>query len=147
MPDYIIFDPTSAPVAGRVTAFRKSWPKEREAELGLNILENPDTTGITLQAAKVVAGVLSNLTQGELDTIAATEAAASTAALKLAAKNIFITPDSPENQAIKLGFETVLEMMASELNILRAGQSLTARTASQVKTAFRNTYEEKIDNL
>jgi len=147
MPDYILFDPTSTPVAGRVTGFRPSWPKENEPQLGPNILESPDVTGITLNAAKVVAGVLSNLTQGELDTIAAAESAASAAALKAAAKGIFITPSSPENQAIKLGFETLIELVVSELNILRTGAGLAVRTNAQVKTSFKTTYESKIDAL
>jgi hypothetical protein len=147
MPNYITYDPASTPVAGRVTGYRKSFPKEREAELGPNFIEDPDLTGITTNSAKVVAGVISNLTPEEITTIETTDAAASLAALKAAAKSIFVSPDSPEHQAINLGFATLIELVVSEINILRSNAGLSARTNNQVKTSFKSTYEAKIDAL
>lgn len=147
MPDYIIYDPASAPVAGRVIGLRKSFPKEREAELGPNILESPDTTGITLNSAKVVGGVLQNLTQPELDMIDTTEVASSKAELIAAAKGIFLTPNSPDHQAIKLGFATFAEIMLSEINALRTAAGLQVRTLNQLNTAFKSGVEAKIDAL
>jgi hypothetical protein len=149
MPNYIVYNPASTPVAGRVTRFLQSFPEEREAELGANILKDPDITGITLNAAKVVGGVLSNLTAPELASIDADVLAATKTALKTVAKGIFVTPDSPEHQAIKLGFEALAEIMVSEINILRAAvvPALTARTGTQVKNAFKAAYETKVDAL
>lgn len=145
MPTYVIYDPASAPVANLVTQILTSFDGGREGELGANKLKEPDLSGVNLAASMKVSGAeVVNLTAQEIPQIADARNAA-----RLGAKNIFIAPNNAENQAIALGFETVLEMVVSEINILRAAVSppLSARTAVQVKTAFRNTYEGKIDSL
>jgi hypothetical protein len=148
MPDYIIYDPTSSPVAGLVTGFRRSFDKGREAELGPNIIESPDLSGVNTAAPmKVLGGVVVNLTQQDRDNIASAHAAADRTALKAAAKNIFLTPSGPQAQAIALGFRTLREMMLSEINALRTQAGLAVRTQAQFNNAFKTTYESLVDAL
>lgn len=150
MPNYVIYDPTSSPVAGIVTHILQSFDEGKENTLSPNRIKNPDLSGLDLsQRMRWTGTALANLTQAELDTIAAERGSNRLSELKQAAKDIFQTPTSAENQAIALGFAVMLEMMVSELNLLRAAVTppLAARTNAQVKTAFRNQYEAKIDSL
>jgi len=133
-----------------VTTILMSFPKERQGELGANFLEQPNLSGIdTNQPMKVSGGVVVNLSQGEIDSINTANAAAHLTALKQAAKDIFLTPTGAQNQAIALGFQTLRDMMLSEINLLRAAVSppLSARTITQFNNTFKSTYEAKIDAL
>lgn len=150
MPDYVIYNPASSPVTGIVTHILRSFDEGKEGTLSPDRIKNPDLSGLDLSKRIRWNGTaLANLTQAEIDTIAADRTSTRLTELKQAAKDIFLAPTSSENKAIALGFETVLEMMVSELNLLRAAVTppLAARTNAQVKTAFRNQYEAKIDSL
>lgn len=149
MPNYIVYDPSSTPIANRVTEYRKSFPKEREAELGPNILQDPNVVGVNLSTAKVLGGEVVELSASEITQVSGAITTGRATLIKAAAKNIFLAPTNSHDQAIKLGFEVVLEMMVSELNLLRAAvtPALAPRTNTQVKNAFKSSYESKIDNL
>lgn len=146
MPDYIKYDPSSAPVAGVITGRWKSWPAERLAELGANVVLVPDLSAVP-PAAKYVSGAITALTQAERDSIAAAQALAEKNAIKATAKAIFVTPEDATAQAIKLAFETLIELTVSQLNTLRTNAGLATITNAQVKTSFKTTYESKIDVL
>jgi hypothetical protein len=151
MPNYIVYDPASTPVANQVTAYHKSYPEDQEAGLGPNILKDPDLSGIDKnKPAKVVNGTtVENFTQAEIDQLEATQEASANAAVKQAAKDIFLNPTTPTNHAIQLGFETIAEIIVSEINSVRANfdPAMTARTNAQMKNAFKSIYEGKVDSI
>jgi hypothetical protein len=151
MPDYAVYDPASIPVANRVTAYHKSFPEERAGELGPNVLKDPDISGIDKsKPAKVVGGTtVENFTQAEIDQLNAHNEATSESALRQASKDIYLTPQNPHDHAIKLGFETLAEIIVSEINAIRANftPQLPARTNAQIKNAFKTTYEAKVDAI
>jgi len=150
MPDYVIFDPSSTPVTNLVTQIIRSFDEGKEATLGANRVKNPNLGSVNINNPMRWNGTaVVNLTQPEIDSINAASAAASLAALKQAAKDIFLVPSGAQNHAIALGFETLRDMMLSEINLLRAASvpPLTARTITQFNNTFRTTYESKIDAL
>ena len=147
MPNYILYDPTSSPVANRVKQYLKSFDGGREGELS-SFVKDPDLTGVDLNDRMLVdAGAVRNLTAQEKQTEDDANAAALLVAIKQAAKDIFINPTTPDRHAIRLGFETVMEMVVSEINILRGQHALADRTDTQLKNAFKATFESKIDAL
>jgi hypothetical protein len=151
MPDYAVYDPASVPVPNRVTAYHKSFPEERAAELGPNVLKDPDVSGLDkAKPAKVVGGTtIENFTQAEIDQLEAAQEASANAAVKQAAKDIFLNPTTPTNHAIQLGFETIAEIIVSEINSVRANfdPAMPARTNQQMKNAFKSIYEGKVDAI
>lgn len=146
MPNYVIFNPTSTPVAGRVTSKVASYPEEKADQLGPNRLQIDNLDSVT-SWAKVVNGQVVAMTQTEIDSIIAADLASNKAAVKAAAKAIFVTPEDAQAQAIKLGFETLIELTVSQLNTLRTNAGLATITNNQVKNSFKSTYESKIDAL
>lgn len=146
MPNYVIFDPASSPVANRVIGRASSFPAEKAGQLGPNRLEVATFDGIN-NWSKVSGGQVVAMTQAEIDSIVAASQAADKAAVKAAAKAIFVTPDEPTAQAIKLAFETLIELTVTQLNVLRTNAGLATITNAQVKTSFKNTYESKVDAL
>lgn len=145
MPNFVTYDPTSTPVPGIVTGRFRSFPEERVAELGPNALRI--VGGIPDGPAKILDGTIVPLTQGEREQIMAAQAAAEQTAVRQAAKRIFGTPTDPQEHAIKLGFETVIELVTQQINALRTNAGMASITATQVKNAFKTTYEAKIDAL
>jgi hypothetical protein len=150
MPNYIVYDPATTPVAGLVLSYLRSFPEEKESDLGVNRLKNPDLTGVTISnPMKVVSGAVVNLSTAEITQINNAQAAANLAEMKQASKDIYLTPSSSHNHAIKWGMESLAEVVVDELNLIRANFSpaMTARNYTQAKTAFRTKYEAKIDAL
>jgi hypothetical protein len=151
MPNYVVYDPASVPIPNQVTAWHKSFPEERAAELGPNVLVDPDVSGLDKsKPAKVVGGTtIENFTQAEIDQLNAHNEATSESALRQASKDIYLTPATPHDHAIKLGFETLAEIIVSEINVIRANfdPQLPARTNAQIKNAFKTTYEAKVDSI
>jgi hypothetical protein len=150
MPNYIIYDPGSTPVANIVTQVLRSFDEGQESTLPANHVKEPDFTGVILNAPMKWTGTaVVNLTQSEIDSVNAARDAERLTNLKQAAKDIFLVPSGAQNQAIALGFATFREMMLSEINIVRAASvpSLPARTLAQFNTTFKATYEAKIDAL
>jgi len=148
MPNYLIYDPQSTPVPGRVVRFLRSFPQEKESTIEGVWLKDPNLEGIGfLNEAKVVDGTVVALTRTEKDAIAAAADAAEKTAVKRAAKDIFVTPSGSQEQAIRLGFQVFSELMLAEINALRTAAGLTPRTQAQFNTAFRTNYESKIDAL
>lgn len=117
MPDYVIYDPASQTVANRVTGYVRSWPKEREAELGANLIETPTMPGgVATSNLKVNGGVtVVEMSQGEKDAITVAEASAYIAATKANGKALF-----DQNQSDGRLFRALCETLLDELNILRA---------------------------
>ena len=148
MPDYIIYDPSSAPVANLVTRFLRSFDKARELELGANIVESPNLAEVDpSEPMKWTGTAVVNLTQQERDSIIAARNSSNLTALKAAAKNIFLSPDGVQAQAIALGFRAQRDIMRAEINILRTQAGLTPRTAAEINTVFKTTYENYVDAL
>jgi hypothetical protein len=150
MPDYVIYDPTTTPVSNLVTQILRSFDEGQEETLPPTRVKDPDLTGVDLDALMKWTGtVVVNLTPAEVNSVTAAQQAADLAALKKAAKDIFLVPTGAQNQAISLGFATMRDMMLSEINILRAAvvPALNARTLTQFNTTFKSTYEAKIDAL
>jgi hypothetical protein len=150
MPDYVIYDPASTPVANMVTQILRSFNEGQEGTLPVARVKNPNLTGLNLDdPLKWNGTAVVNLTPAEITSVNTARDAANLASLKQAAKDIFITPTGAQNQAISLGFATMRDMMLSEINLLRAAvvPPLTARTLNQFNTAFKDQYEAKIDNL
>lgn len=150
MPNYIIFDPTSTPVTNIVTQILRSYDEGQENLLPANHVKDPDFSQVIVRDPMRWTGTaLANLTAGEIAAIQAAQDAANLAALKQAAKDIFVNPSGAQNQAISLGFATMRDLMLSEINLLRAATvpPLTARTIVQFNTQFKTAYEAKIDSL
>jgi hypothetical protein len=150
MPNYIIYDPGSTPVANIVTQVLRSFDEGQEATLPANHVKDPDLTSVILtHPMKWTGTAVVNLTQPEIDSVKVARDAEQLAALKQAAKDIFLVPSGAQNQAIALGFATMRDMMLSEINILRAASvpALAARTLTQFNNTFKSTYEAKIDAL
>jgi hypothetical protein len=146
MPNYVIFEPTSSPVPNRVIGKAASFPAEKQGQLGPNKVEVDSLDGIT-QWHKVSNGQVVPMTQAEIDSIVAASQAADKAAIKAAAKAIFVTPEDPTAHAVKLAFETLIELMVNQINTLRTSAGLATITNNQVKTSFKSTYESKVDAL
>ena len=146
MPNYVIFDPNSTPVAGRIIGKASSYPEEKADDLGPNRLQVASLDGITAWS-KVADGQVVAMTQAEIDSIVAAADALDKAAVKAAAKAIFVTPEDATAQAIKLAFETLIELTVAQLNVLRGQHSLAALTNNAVKTSFKTTYESKVNAL
>lgn len=145
MPNYIIFDPSSTPVANRVTSYRTSFPQERETELGLNFLRDPDVTGIDLENAKVSAGAVVALSAGDLASIAADRQSA-----QLTREKTFLGArlSNPRSDA-RLLMEALAEVTRQEINALRAAviPSLPNRTQAQMRNAILTEFQNRVDAL
>jgi hypothetical protein len=151
MPNYVIYDPASTPVANLVTQILRSFDEGQEGTLSANRLKDPSFTGLDLTKPIKWDGTnLVNLSQAEIDSIAAASAAATLSAVKQAAKNIFVTPSGPQQQAIRLAILTIMiDIMLPEINALRtnAAIGLAARTQTQLNNAFTSAYVARIDAL
>ncbi len=146
MPNYVIFDPSSTPVAGRVIGRASSFPEEKADQLGPNRLEVPSFDGMNAWS-KVSGGQVLAMTQAEIDSILAAATAQEKAEVRAAAKAIFVTPTDAQAHAIKLAFDTLIELTVSQINTLRTNAGLAVITANQVKNSFKSTYESKVDAL
>ena len=152
MPDAILFDPASATVPNRVTQLRRSVQVSDLAGTA-NVLFDPPGLKALLAAAvplaqmKVSAGTVIQLTAGDLTALAAQAAtdataqqAANLAALKTFAKARLQTQADQRDLIL-----SVVEVMVSEINILRAAASLAPRTQNQVTNALKTAYEARVD--
>lgn len=122
-----------------------------------DVLINPDlspVTGIDWRYWIVDAGAVREMTQQEKDDLAALEAAAAAdmaaanlAQLKQDALNYYNADQDALQRSLRAAMWTIIELTVGQLNILRAQHGLAALTDAQVKTAFTNSYQAKIEAI
>jgi hypothetical protein len=151
MPNYAIYDPTTTPVSNLVTRLLQSFDEGRESELPATRVKNPNLTSVDPgKPMRWNGSAIVNLTQAQIDSITSANAALQLSQLKLAAKNLMITPSGFEQQAIRLAIITVLlDVMLPLINTLRTDPttSFAALTNTQVEDTFKTAYEGRVDAL
>lgn len=143
MPNYIVYDPASAPVANLVTRNLKSFDGGREGELGASFLKNPDLSGIDESLPMLVEGgtTVRNLTQPELDSIEADREATRLASLKQRMKNEF--RDNRDKQRVFT--MTVAKILKQYVDYRADGNG--ALTLGQLNTQLQNEFDAQVDAL
>lgn len=155
MPDYIIFNPSSATVPNRTLRFERSLQEYQVTERGLSVVLWPPGTPVPdLSQCKVLDGAVVPLTQADRDALAAAHAAdvASSVAQQLAqrkaAAHEALATDSELREAVHAALETVFELLVPQINSLRSRAGLAVLDQSQmvalVKQTFASNFEGKV---
>jgi len=155
MPHFIIFDPLSAPVAGRVVQYRTSVAADAMEGIPNTIRYDTDgpppdilaLAGVPQSRWKVFAGGVIAMSAGDIQAIQDARDAQELSTLKDKAKEYLSRDQSAQERAFKQAIETVLELTVAEINLLRAEHSLAARTNAQVRNAFHAAYIAKIESI
>lgn len=164
MSQVIIFNPTSSPVANLVTSYKRSvqavdYSTRNDAIIYYTDGDPPDVAALRASAVpmslwKVSGGTVVELTSADKAAIAQAQAeddaaahVAALANLKQQALDYYNADQDALQKSLRAAIETVLELTVTQLNTLRAQHSLAALTAAQVKTAFYNTYQTKINAI
>ena len=151
MPTYAIYDASSTPVTNLVLQILFSFDEGKEATLPATRVKSPNLGSVnTASPMRWNGSAIVNLSQPEIDSMASAQAAAGLSALKLAAKNLMITPSGHEEQAIRLAIVTVLlDVFLPLINAARTTPttSFAALTAAGIENTFKTAFEGRVDAL
>jgi hypothetical protein len=136
----VLFNPASSPITNQVVRILPSEDTLRW--LGrTDVLFNPSVPPSTNGLWKVTNGLVLNFTQVDLDRVAATNAintanaiAAFEAFERTNAAAVFGTSKNEQSRNLRMALELVL----SEINILRTNAGLGIRTTNQLNAAISN---------